>query len=650
VFAIALAATLSSSGGADRKGEEDNDEADDGEGAFLDHDYQAHASAPKRKGGDYGYGAVGLDESAADPDSTPLAGSGVPRSSPQRKGACARLCSGRCGCLLRWVGIVFSLVVVGALWTSFGFIVSVHLRSLPRIDGELRLPGLIGRVTVTREHANTIHIFAERTDDLYFAQGVVAAQERLWQLEFQRRVVTGTLASKVGEAAIETDELMRTLGLYRDAAALFPLLSPAASAALTAYTNGVNTYIAEVKPRPFEFFLLGYHPEPFEPAELLAWGKVLSLDLSLNMMDELQRFQWLTERNMTCERIAELMQPYDTSRFPTVLSSLDVTYPPSNSSSGNHSCANEPVVQWLAQQRALGRWPRAAPLHPGFAKLRSLLGPSFFAARASNNWVVHGSRTASGKPLLANDPHLQLMAPSIWMVVHLQVGNSSITGASLPGLPSIVIGYNDHLAWGITNVGADVQDLYIMEEPEGNSSVYLLNGQWTPYAVREEVIDVKGSHARVLQVRKSVFGPVITGVFRDAYKGQVPLSLQWTTLSSNDTTVESFFLFSTATSYSEFRQAQRFFLAPVSNVVYADVDGNIAYTMAGQVPRRIANHSGLFPVPGSTSTYAWRSMIEFEYMPVSLNPPEGFLVTANNQVTPPDWPDDYRIALDWDSG
>ncbi len=508
--------------------------------------------------------------------------------------------------LVRFLGrLLLGLAVLGALIAAGGYL---YLKgtTLPQTTGRLVLKGLLEPVEVTRDAYGVVHIQARNLHDLFFAQGVVHAQDRLWQMEFQRRVGAGRLAEVLGEAALEEDKFLRTWGFYRAAQAAYRNLSPEAKAAVDAYVAGINAYLATNPPLPLEFRLLGYRPEPWQGADVLVWAKMMSFDLSANYEAELRRYRLLA-RGLTPERIAELMPPYPEDA-PTILPPAGLPLPPPG-----------------AEQQA------AALLELGQARPRFL--------EASNNWVVSGRRTASGKPLLANDPHLGLGVPSLWYLIHLEAPGYNAIGASLPGTPGVVIGRNARIAWGVTNVGADVQDLYVLEEQDGG---YVYQGEVRPYTTREEVIRVKGGGEVRLVVRETVYGPVISDVV-DA-PGASPLAVRWVSLEAVDGTLEAFLKINQAGSWGEFREALKGYLAPSQNFVYADVDGNIGYIAPGKIPIRRPGHSGAYPVPG-TGAWDWQGFIPFDELPQALNPPEGFIVTANNKVTPPTYP--YTLTVDW---
>ncbi len=502
---------------------------------------------------------------------------------------------------------IFKLLLIGLLVLvvvlAVGGYYYVKTTTLPQTSGRLPLSGLTARVEVFRDRHGFVKIEAQDLRDLFFAQGVVHAQERLWQMEFQRRLGAGRLAEVLGPAALDTDKFMRALGLYRAAEAAYAALSPEARDWLDAYVAGVNAYLKTRPPLPLEFKLLGFSPEPWKPADALVWAKVMSWELSGNYDKELLRFR-LLGRGLTKARINTLIPPYPEDA-PTVLKSVSAPATPADAG------AAEGLL-------------KASP--------RVLL-------EASNNWVLSGSRTKSGKPLLANDPHLRLMSPGIWMFMELKSPGFHATGVTFPGLPGVVIGHNDRIAWGVTNVGADVQDLYVLDEAEGG---YRYNGEVRPYRVRTETIAVKGQKPVTLRVRESVYGPVISDVVK--VPGARPLALRWVSLDAGDTTLEAFLRLQQARDWPTFVRALEYYVAPSQNFVYADVDGNIGYYAPGRIPVRKPGHAGAFPVPGD-GRWDWQGFIPFAQLPHALNPETGYIVSANNKVVPKDYP--YLITVDW---
>ncbi|WP_038049282.1 penicillin acylase family protein [Thermus caliditerrae] len=502
--------------------------------------------------------------------------------------------------LLAWLlGLVLGVVLLAALG------VYLTLRaSLPQAEGRIALKGLSAPVEVVRDGRGVVRVRAASLEDLFFAQGFAHAQERLWQMEFQRRVGQGRLAEVLGEAVLPQDRFLRTWGFYRAAESAYARLYPEEKRAVDAYVAGVNAFLESGAPLPPEFRLLSFRPEPWAGPDVLVWAKMMSFDLSGNWEEELLRHRLLA-RGVSPERLLELLLPYPEDA-PTILQAEDLGLP-------------------LKREEAPAALLRLAP-------------PRFL--EASNNWVVSGSRTATGKPFLADDPHLGLQAPSLWFLMVLEAPGYRVIGASLPGVPGIVIGRNERIAWGVTNVGADVQDLYLLEDVGGKG--YRYKGQVVPYRVREERIRVKGGKEEVLRVRETVYGPVITDALQDPPK--TPMALRWVSLDPEDHILTAYLGINRARNWQEFTDALRHYSAPSQNFVYADVDGNIGYIAPGKFPIRKEGHTGMVPVPGN-GAWDWQGYRKPEDWPQVLNPKEGLVVTANHKVTPQGFP--YALTYDW---
>jgi len=505
-----------------------------------------------------------------------------------------------------------------ALLVALGGYYYLKNSTLPQTAGRLVMPGLSAPVEILRDKDGMIHVKAANEHDLFFGQAVAHAQERLWQMEFQRRLGAGRLAEVLGPDLVETDKYLRTMGFYRAAEQAYANLPDDLKAIIDAYTDGINAYLASAPPLPLEFKLLGFKPEPWRPADVLVWQKMMSYDLSGNLDEELERYRLLA-RGLSKERIEQLWPSY-LPGTPVILRDV-------------------PSRQPLEQPEA----PTPAPTGLEFIEeLQELSAALPHATAASNNWVVSGAHTASGRPLLADDPHLGLSAPSVWILMELESPTYHATGSTFPGLPTVVIGRNDHIAWAVTNHHVDVQDLYVLEEKDGG---YLYRGEVRPYRTRKEVIAVKGADPVEITVRESVYGPVISDV-ASAPKGSV-LSLRWTSLEPQDETMAAFYGIGKARNWEEFVTALTRLQAPSQNFLYADDAGNIGYMAPGKVPVRKPGHSGKYPVPGN-GEWDWQGFVPLEWMPQSYNPPAGYIVTANNRSTPPGWP--YELGHEWAAG
>ncbi len=484
---------------------------------------------------------------------------------------------------------------------------------LPKIEGEISLAGLHAPAEVLRDRWGIPHIYAQGMHDLFFVQGFVHAQDRLWQMEFNRRMVAGRIAEVLGEVALPLDRWMRTLTMRRVAEFEVAMLDQEASQLIQAYANGVNAYIAQGR-LPVEFILLRHRPEPWVVADTLAWIKMMSWSLSVNWESEALRAQLVA--HLGPELAAELEPPH-LPRWPYII----------------HPGSNYSHIDSEALRKAYAARP--------------FTGPSPYEGLGSNNWVLAGSMTTSGKPILANDMHLGMTAPAIWYENHLIAGDINLTGITFPGIPGIISGFNGRVAWGFTNGLPDVQDLYmehLRQTPDGRIQAEY-NGEWEDAKTLHEAIRVKRGHTVREDVVVTRHGPIINSLSPELTSDQ-PLALRWTSLEP-DTMIHSLFAVLRSRDCQEFHQALRHWTGPTQNVVYADVDGNIAYTFAGKIPMR-ARGRGRLPVPGWVDDYEWTGYIPFEALPHLYNPPQGYIITANNRTVSEDYP--IHIELEPCSG
>lgn len=452
--------------------------------------------------------------------------------------------------------------------------------------------------------------------DLFVAQGFVHAQDRLWQMESQRRLGFGRLAEVIGKRAIDTDRYMRILGLGRAAQHDVQQLSAEARTTIEAYVRGVNAFIQQHRSKlPPEFIALRHTPEQWDVVDVIVWGKVMALSLSGNWPQEVLRAQMVAQVGSARAAQYQLTARAD---LPFIIPS-GATYTPDIGQSALDLAQN--AQPWLNESND----------------------------RGSNNWVVNGTRTKSGHALLANDPHLGLTIPSIWYEIHLHAPDYHVAGASFAGVPGVVIGHNNHIAWGVTNSMTDLQDLYMerFDLSDAAGLRYEYRGQWHHAELIYETIRVKGDAPVIEPVRITRHGPIITPLTRpDGSRENNPLALRWTALDRS-TLVDAILALNRATNWHTFRDALRLWDVPPQNFVFADVDGNIGYQLAGHIPMR-AQGDGKLPVPGWSGEYEWQGVVPFEQLPMQYNPPEGFVVTANNQIVA----DDYVPAIrgEWSSG
>jgi penicillin amidase len=494
------------------------------------------------------------------------------------------------------------------LTLSSGFY--LYLRSaLPQTDGRIVLTGPRAEIRVERDVDGVPHIIARDDEDLAFGLGFVHAQERLFQMELQRRYGAGRLAEILGPQAVTIDRQMRVLGLYRAAEAEIAFLSPEMNRALEAYAAGVNAFLTSRRGAlPPEFLLLRFSPEPWRPADSLVWGKLMAVQLGGNYRGELLRAR--LARTISAADLAFLYPEYPKDA-PTTLAEMVRIY-------------------------------RRLALDPLYGALPAIVGPNY----ASNNWVVDGKHSASGKPLLANDPHLAFGAPGFWYLARLTTPQHEIAGGTVAGVPLVVIGHNERIAWGFTTTTADVEDLFIEKIDPADPGRYLTPQGSAPFATRHETIFVKGAPAVDILIRETRHGPVLSDALSpSAADPGFVLALAATFTIPDDRGAEAIWQIDRASDWASFRAALQNFVGPMQNMVYADVDGTIGFIAPGLVPIR-RNGDGWMPVPGWTGEYDWTGFIPFAALPSGVNPPSGHFVSANNKVVPDTYP--YFISRDWD--
>jgi penicillin amidase len=588
----------------------------------------------------------------------------------------------------RALKVFFLLVLVAAVaLVGWGWL---FVRStLPAYSATLTVPGLEGEVVIYRDEYGVPHIYAGTVHDLFFAQGYVQAQDRLWQMDLSRRAVQGRLAEIFGPDFVDADHFLRTLGFYRAAEASLSVYEAEVLAVAEAFAAGVNTFIEQTRSRsgekaaprlPIEFSILGYEPEPWTVTDSAAIGKYMAWVLGGNMKAEL--FYLAALAKLGPEKTAELFPVYPEDG--PVISEVPyagfgrpeaATRASGRAAAGEaeHAAARAAAYAAARASEALARLTSAegektaaalARLMDVVDRARLGLGPAGGSGLGSNNWVVSGERTATGRPLLANDMHLEIKAPSIWYQNHLVCpGEFNVTGVIFPGVPGVIVGHNERVAWGVTNVGPDVQDLYIERPNPADPYQFEYDGEWEAAVVLEEQIRVKGLDEPVVrEIVVTRHGPIITSVFsggeeaeeedgadEDGAAALPPLALRWTAL---DKTCElgAVLAFDKAEDWEDFKAALEMFKVPAQNFVFADVDGNIAYRANGLIPIRSeaaveAGFSGLLPVPGWDSAYEWTGFIPWEELPALENPAAGVIVTANNRVAPPGYP--YFISHAW---
>lgn len=472
------------------------------------------------------------------------------------------------------------------------------------------LLGLSDLVIVDRDEYGIPHIEADNIYDGVLAQGFVEAQDRLWQMEYRRRFANGTLAEILGEDAVGTDTAIRTLGINRAAQIAYDNLAADSKAVVDAYADGVNAYLANTTELPPELAGLDYQPQEWLPTDTVAIAQFQNYLVGTTNGGELTRVELLTQ-GITPERIDELF-PNDGEEETTILKSEQIAR--------QEFAVEAPNTEEIAQTNELE------------TQLLDDLIDLFPTVEASNNWVVSGDRTTTGKPFLANDPHLSLENPSAWYQTEIDTPEFGVIGASLPGVPGIQVGRNDNIAWGQTATQADTEDFYLLQETEDGTG-YIYQGEVNDYKIREETIEVKDGETITLEVKESVYGALVSDVFGI----EQPVANQAVGLEPVNGLVEAFFGISQASNWEEFTTALESVTNPNGNYVYADVEGNIGYIAPGNYPIRQPGHTGEYPVLGN-GEFDWQGFIPPEDVPQLYNPESGYIVTANNRLTPDNYP------------
>ena len=490
-------------------------------------------------------------------------------------------------------------------------------RSLPVSNGSSIKAGVSQPVNLTRDEHGAVIINAKTDRDAFFAMGFAHAQDRLWQLELNRRIAGGRLSEVFGRQTVPQDALMRALGLYSAAEASWSRLSPEAQASLSAYAAGINAFLSQNPVLPPEFIALGVKPEPWRELDSLAYSKVFALSQSNNMWKEISNL--VASEYLTKEQMVALL-----GYSQTDLSSGDKN---SNVAKG------ESLARLLAFQK-------------GLENDLKLGGPYV----GSNAWVVSGKFMQDGRATLANDPHLRLQIPSPWYAAHLKGDKLNVSGMTLVGLPLVIFGQNGDIAWGGTNMEADVQDLYVEQLNPEDPTQYKHNGAWTKFETSSYTINIRADfpssfRAKVepakIEVRKTVDGPVVSDVI-GAF--DQPVSLRWTALDVDDASYESFLRVNYARDWSSFKDAFKPYVSPALNMLYVDKANNIGSLGVGRIPIR-GKGQGRIPVSGATNDYAWTGYIPFESWPQRYNPEQGYIVSANDKLTDDKYP--YFISADF---
>jgi len=553
--------------------------------------------------------------------------------------------------VLKWILIILVVALAaGGIyvkvmwpdWVEAGF---------PQTDGEIKAAGLDGPVDIYRDENGVPHIYASTEHDLIFAQGYVQAQDRFYQMDFQRHNSRGRLSEMLGSSLLDADKFLRTLGWERVSEEELDMIDAHSLSLLQAYADGVNAYLADHKGAQLglEYVFLpllnpGYEPEPWEPLDTISWAKAMAWQLSGNMDTEIERAKLLT--TLTPEQIDALYPAYP-ENYPTIVKDWEST---------------STAYPTVAETNFLSHFtPAFAQVSEQVALVDKLFNLNGMVGIGSNSWTVSGDLTTTGMPLLASDMHLPANIPHIWYENGLHCMPKGpdcpldVVGVSFVGAPMVIVGHNDYIAWAYTNLGPDVMDLYIEKINPDNPYQYEVNGKWVDMEVLTENIQV-GKDITELEVRLTRHGPIITDVyglekFHEESGLDLPenyaITLQWTALEPNKT-FQAVMTVNYARNWEEFREAAKDFAVPAQNMLYADIEGNIGYQMPGNIPIRAGDSDGRYPVPGWTDEHEWLGYIPFEEHPYAFNPPEGYIATANNAVVDSSYP--YQIADVWSYG
>ena len=529
--------------------------------------------------------------------------------------------------LLWFLAAVLAILAGAAAYAWF-----VAYSALPQLDGRLQISGLSAAVTVTRDSHGVPDIEASSLEDLFFAQGYVTAQDRLWQMDIMRRYGAGELSEILGEDRLKIDREQRILGLGAAARKSLQLAGSSDRSFLEAYARGVNAYIGTHGNRlPIEFRILGYAPKPWLAEDSVVIANVMVKDLNYHyFFDALAREKILAKLGPELTADLYVNRSWH-DRVPTVMRD-DLAEPQNNTGDSDDddddddSGPDNSVTETAFPAHA----PQGLPVETQPVEDSPVNG--------SNDWVISGVHTVTGKPLLANDMHLGHQMPNLWYEAHLHAGTLDVAGVTLPGMPYVIVGHNQRIAWGFTNVGPTVTDVYI--ENFNQQGEYQTPGGWMKPEHRVETVHVKGKPDVTVDVRITRHGPIITELVPGETR---PLALSWTLY---DGLRMPFFDVNAAQNWEEFRHAFSQLDAPGQNVVYADVDGNIGYQATGKIPIRAAG-DGSLPVSGADNAHEWISYIPFEKLPSIYNPPSGIIATANGRITPDGYPN--SISMEWEA-
>ncbi|HTK81506.1 MAG TPA: penicillin acylase family protein [Bacteroidota bacterium] len=527
-----------------------------------------------------------------------------------------------------------SKILIGSICTAvvLSIVLFVLLRSLvtksfPVTNGTLVASGLQEPVDIYRDAFGIPHVSARNAHDLMFTEGYVHAQDRLWQMDLGRRAGQGRLSEVLGKPTLDYDLLFRTIGLPQHAQRIYEHLHPETQRLLTDYAEGVNAFISSHKGKyPIEFDMLNYEPEPWKPEHSILLGRLMAWELNLAWWTDLAYGEIAAK--VSPEKLREIIPRYDDSDA--------VNFPSS-----------------ALQKSISGLRPDMPGLHDLLNIARSYR--TFFGLGSleagSNGWVVDSSKTFTGKPMLANDPHLAMPAPSRWYEIHLNAPGWNVAGVGIPGIPVIIIGHNEHLAWGLTNAMIDDADFYVERVDSANPSRYAVQKTFRQFEEREEKILVKDADSVVIVARSTIHGPVINDVHptakhgRDSSLAANPIAMRWTGLDVSDE-IYGFSLMNRATTIQEFERGVKEIAVPGQCIVYADVNNNIGYWVAARIPIREKQAQPMLPLQGWTGDADWKGYIPFDDLPKIINPREGVIASANQKLADARFP--YYLSTLWE--
>ncbi|MFB6946969.1 MULTISPECIES: penicillin acylase family protein [unclassified Streptomyces] len=569
----------------------------------------------------------------------------------------------------RLIVIVLVLALVAGIGYGAFWSVSTVRASYPQTTGSIKIDGLDGNVDVKRDSYGIPQLYADTDADLFRAQGFVQAQDRFWEMDVRRHMTAGRLSEMFGSGQVDTDSFLRTLGWRKVAQEEYDnVLSADTKKNLQAYADGVNAYLKgrDGKDISVEYAALGltndYKPDEWTPVDSVAWLKAMAWDLRGNMQDEIDR-SLMTSR-LDAKKIEDLYPPYPYKKHKPIveggaISSVTGKFDPAATPSSSSGLGSDTV-----QGATEGVSTQLASLSDTLDQIPALLGPNGNGI-GSNSWVVSGQYTTTGKPLLANDPHLAPQLPSLWYQMGLHCREISAkcqydtAGYTFSGMPGVIIGHNQDIAWGFTNLGADVTDLFL-EKVSGDG--YLYDGKIKPFTTREETIKVAGGKSRTITVRETNNGPLVSDrsseletVGQKAPVGNsapdradgYAVALKWTALDPGKS-MDAVFELNRAKDFKSFRAAAEHFEVPSQNLIYADTKNNIGYQAPGKIPVRLQG-DGTMPSPGWSSEYGWKKdPIPFEELPYEYNPKRGYIVTANQPVIDEKYP--HLLTKDWGYG